>query len=190
MLNWSVYNYLYYSGTNSYLGVSVADNNIYYMGPDGQLQNEGPLSYWLPISGCSPITTPSLSHIAGGNRIKLQHFQAADGVNGRGCEAEVGNEGAQAYLPGIYSVSTATRSRVSQNTPSCAHGDAVSFIVTGGEAVALHQGNILPQNISNINTYQHPTQALSLTNIDHLRHDVSRAGFLVWLSVLPRHPQP
>ena len=178
MLNSGVYNYRYYPGTNSYLGVSVADNNVYYLGPDGQLLNEGPLSYWLPQSGCSPLAQTSPRSVAGHNPIRLQHFQAEDGINGKGCEAELGNEGAQAYLPSMYSVSTASRGYARQNTPSCAHGNAVSFIVTGGEAVALHQGNILPQNISTINTYQHPTKALSLTNIDHLRHDVSRVGFL------------
>jgi len=49
---WSVYSYRYYSATNAYLGVSVADNHVYYMGADGNLQDVGPLSQWLPLAAC------------------------------------------------------------------------------------------------------------------------------------------
>jgi hypothetical protein len=49
---WSVYNYRYYSATNAYLGVSTTDNHVYYQGLDGVLQDEGPLSKWLPLAGC------------------------------------------------------------------------------------------------------------------------------------------
>ena len=46
------YTYRYYSTNNAYLGVSSADNHVYYMGPDGILLNEGPESNWLPKAGC------------------------------------------------------------------------------------------------------------------------------------------
>ncbi len=49
---WSVYTYRHYTGTNSYLGVSSADKHVYYLGPDGFMQDEGALSHWLPIAGC------------------------------------------------------------------------------------------------------------------------------------------
>ena len=49
---WSPYTYRYYSATKAYLGVSSADGHVYYQGPDGQSQDEGPLSYWLPLAGC------------------------------------------------------------------------------------------------------------------------------------------
>jgi hypothetical protein len=49
---WSNYTYRYYSATNTYLGISSIDNHVYYMGPDGNSQNEGPLSDWLPKAGC------------------------------------------------------------------------------------------------------------------------------------------
>jgi hypothetical protein len=49
---WSVYTYRYYAGTRIYLGVSSADNHVYYMGADGQLQNAGPTSTWFPQAGC------------------------------------------------------------------------------------------------------------------------------------------
>ncbi|PTN13272.1 amidohydrolase family protein [Nitrosomonas aestuarii] len=49
----NAYSYRYYSSTNTYLGVSSADNHVYYMkAEDGLLQNAGPLSNWLPVSGC------------------------------------------------------------------------------------------------------------------------------------------
>jgi hypothetical protein len=48
----TVYIYRHYSATNAYLGVSSTDNHVYYMGSDGSLQDEGALSYWLPLAGC------------------------------------------------------------------------------------------------------------------------------------------
>lgn len=55
-----VYTYRYYSATNTYLGVSSADNNVYYLGPDGKLQNEGPLSDWLPKASCPTPAPPQI----------------------------------------------------------------------------------------------------------------------------------
>jgi len=49
---WTEYHYRYYSATNAYLGVSSKDGNVYYMGADGLMHNEGPLSSWLSQSGC------------------------------------------------------------------------------------------------------------------------------------------
>ena len=51
-LVWSEYTYRYYSDTNTYLGVSSADNHVYYILQDGVLQDAGPLSYWLTQSSC------------------------------------------------------------------------------------------------------------------------------------------
>lgn len=51
-LVWSNYTYRYYADTNTYLGVSSTDSDVYYMGPDGLLWNEGPSSYWLTKAGC------------------------------------------------------------------------------------------------------------------------------------------
>ena len=49
----SLYSYRYYSATKIYLGVSSADNHVYYLKEaDGLLQDKGPLSNWLPMSGC------------------------------------------------------------------------------------------------------------------------------------------
>jgi hypothetical protein len=48
----SNYLYRYYSKTNAYLGVSSADNNVYYLGPNAQLQNVGSVASWLPKAGC------------------------------------------------------------------------------------------------------------------------------------------
>lgn len=48
----SPYTYRYYSATNTYLGVSSADDHVYYLGADGVLQDVDSLSYWLPIAGC------------------------------------------------------------------------------------------------------------------------------------------
>ncbi|MDD5461871.1 MAG: hypothetical protein PHG00_09600 [Methylococcales bacterium] len=52
------YTYRYYPGSNTYVGVSSADNHVYYLGPDGVLQDEGDLSVWLAASGCGPRPYP------------------------------------------------------------------------------------------------------------------------------------
>ena len=49
---WNVYNYRYYSATKVYLGVSSLDNHVYYVPENGQMQDEGPISFWLPKADC------------------------------------------------------------------------------------------------------------------------------------------
>lgn len=47
------YSYRFYPATKTYLGVSAVDNHVYYMkAENGLLQDEGPLSNWLPLAGC------------------------------------------------------------------------------------------------------------------------------------------
>jgi len=49
----NLYSYRYYPETKTYVGISAADNHVYYMkAEDGLLQDEGPLSNWIPLSGC------------------------------------------------------------------------------------------------------------------------------------------
>ena len=50
------YTYRYYAGTNTYLGASSLDNHVYYMGPDGEMQDEGDMYKWIALAGCqSPL---------------------------------------------------------------------------------------------------------------------------------------
>ena len=46
------YVYRYYKASNTYVGASFADSHVYYLGPDGVLQDEGDLSTWLVSAGC------------------------------------------------------------------------------------------------------------------------------------------
>lgn len=48
----STYYYRYYKNTNSYVGISSANNHVYYVGPNGNLQDVGNLSNWLTTAGC------------------------------------------------------------------------------------------------------------------------------------------
>ena len=48
----SPYTYRYYQNTNVYVGVSSSNNHVYYLGPDGLLQDKGNLSGWLTKAGC------------------------------------------------------------------------------------------------------------------------------------------
>ena len=61
----TVYTYRHYSATNAYLGVSTADNHVYYLGPDGNLQDQGPLSYWLPKADCQNAHWASIGPTGG-----------------------------------------------------------------------------------------------------------------------------
>lgn len=54
----SPYTYRHYTGTNAYLGVSSADDHVYYLRPDGTLQDVGSLSTWLGTSGCGERPYP------------------------------------------------------------------------------------------------------------------------------------
>lgn len=49
------YYYRYYSGSNAYLGISSADNHVYYLGSAGLL-DVGPQQAWLGTSGCLTYT--------------------------------------------------------------------------------------------------------------------------------------
>ncbi len=46
------YSYRYFAGSNSYVGVSINDNHVYYLNASGNLLDVGPLSGWLVTSGC------------------------------------------------------------------------------------------------------------------------------------------
>ena len=48
----SVFDYRYYPGTQSYVGVSSTDNHVYYQGPDGNRIDEGPWTSWLATANC------------------------------------------------------------------------------------------------------------------------------------------
>ena len=53
------YDYRYYAGTNTYLGISRSDNHVYYQDSTG-LHDAGPLSDWLPQASCEPKPTQCL----------------------------------------------------------------------------------------------------------------------------------
>lgn len=44
--------YRNYSATNTFLGVSPANNHVYYSAENGSMQDEGPLSNWLSLATC------------------------------------------------------------------------------------------------------------------------------------------
>ncbi len=46
------FKYRYYSATNNYLGVTLVDEQVYYMDGNGAMAFEGPLSLWLKLAGC------------------------------------------------------------------------------------------------------------------------------------------
>lgn len=48
----SGYTYRYYATSKAYVGVSSIDHNVYYMGADGILTNQGSLTTWLTKAGC------------------------------------------------------------------------------------------------------------------------------------------
>ncbi|MFM8331739.1 MAG: hypothetical protein ACKN9T_08625 [Candidatus Methylumidiphilus sp.] len=106
---------------------------------------------------------------------KVQHFQAISGINGAGCKAEVGAKGIKAYLPGNYTASTV--STLTTATPVCAR-NGIAFNLMAGQAATVRPYSATEQTLPATNTYRHPAKGVSLTNIDHLRHDIDRAGLL------------
>lgn len=49
---YQTYYYRYYPGTRAYVGVSAADNQVYYLAPNGTMSAVGALSTWLALAGC------------------------------------------------------------------------------------------------------------------------------------------
>lgn len=48
----TLYTYRYYEKTNVYLGISTADNHVYYLGVDRILKDVGDLASWLKTAKC------------------------------------------------------------------------------------------------------------------------------------------
>jgi len=47
-----VYTYRHYPATNTYLGISSANNDVYYLGSDKVFQDQGSTSNWFTVAGC------------------------------------------------------------------------------------------------------------------------------------------
>ncbi len=110
-----------------------------------------------------------------GSNIKLQHYESRDGANGAGCEAEIGNRGVHALLPGTYQASLV--SRPYEEAPRCV-SNGVTFNVMAGKAVILHQTKLVANSLVPGNRFHDRSRALGLTNVDSYRHGVSEIGFL------------
>ncbi len=61
---WDVYTYRHYPATSAYLGVSYVDYHAYYLGPDGAMQDEGPLSDWTAKACRSPFANAGADQTA------------------------------------------------------------------------------------------------------------------------------
>ncbi|PZN77366.1 MAG: hypothetical protein DM484_14985 [Candidatus Methylumidiphilus alinenensis] len=48
----SPYTYRYYQATNAYVGVSAKDYHVYYLDPNGVMNDVGDLPRWLVKAGC------------------------------------------------------------------------------------------------------------------------------------------
>ncbi len=46
------YTYRYYSKTNAYVGISSDNNHVFYLGPNGVMQDVGALATWLTAAKC------------------------------------------------------------------------------------------------------------------------------------------
>lgn len=59
----SPYIYRYFANTNSYLSVSLANNHVYFLGPnDSKPRDLGSLSDWLKQTGCDPANPVIFIH--------------------------------------------------------------------------------------------------------------------------------
>ena len=106
---------------------------------------------------------------------KLQHFQKRDGINGAGCNAEIGNKGVQAYLPGNYTVSLVPT--LTNTTPKCEHGGIV-FNALSGQGQTIHPGTVTAQELPSANSFRHPNQVSALTSVGPYHHPIDKLAYL------------
>lgn len=154
----------------------------YLLSKANGLDSSHALAFTVTQGKITTIKTATLKfQDSAGQYNRLQHFQAINGINGSGCYAEVGNKGIKAYLPGNYTVSTVPT--LDNAKPRCDR-NGIAFNIMSGEAANIRPSNMTVQSLPTANTFRHPTKALSLTNIDHLRHDIDQVGFLSgWKSI-------
>jgi hypothetical protein len=110
-----------------------------------------------------------------GRWIKLQHWQAKEGVDGAGCEAEIGNAGVHALLPGLYEASLVPFAE--ETALRCAR-NAVAFFAGRGQGMTLRQSSLRENRLTTANSYRYRSGGTAFTTVDPQRYSVTALGFL------------
>ncbi|AUB82069.1 hypothetical protein [Candidatus Thiodictyon syntrophicum] len=110
-----------------------------------------------------------------GRLIKLQHWQSTDGIDGAGCEAEIGNAGVHALLPGLYQATLVASAE--EDPPTCERG-GVAFFAGPGEGLTLRTGTAVESPLTPANTYTYRSGGAALTSVDPQLFNVTSIGIL------------
>jgi hypothetical protein len=133
--------------------------------------------YFRVVEG--EITTIQTATIKFQNRagrwLKLQHWQAKSGVDGAGCEAEIGNTGVHALLPGLYEASLSPV--LEEAEPRCER-TAVAFHAAPGQGTTLRQSSLRESALTPANSYRYRSGGTALTTVNPQRYSVTALGFL------------
>jgi len=135
-----------------------------------------PAYFKVTEGAITTIQTATIKFQSGPGRwVKLQHWQAKSGVNGAGCEAEIGNTGVHAVLPGLYEASLSPV--VAETEPRCER-NAVAFHVAPGQGTTLRQFSLRENALTPANSYPDRSGGTALTTVDPQRYSVTALGFL------------
>lgn len=110
-----------------------------------------------------------------GQWIKLQHWQRTDGVDGAGCEAEIGNAGVHALLPGLYQANLVASP--DEDAPTCERG-GVTFFAAAGKGFTLRPGIATESHLSHANIYTQRSGGAALTSVNPQRFNITSIGIL------------
>lgn len=106
---------------------------------------------------------------------RIQHYQDANGLDGRGCSATVMKQGVRALLPGNYQVNLVNDE--GQNQPQCLSG-GTTINVMAGQGLSLNVRKVAEQTIPAENSFKHPNGVSSLASISRFGADIQQLGLL------------
>lgn len=126
------------------------------------------------------VQTGVVKFNAGAKAHRLQHYQSAGGIDGRGCQAEIVRSGALVVLPSNYQANAVDKAETKSPPPPLCLTTGVTFNVLAGQGVTGSFRSVVNQEPPTSNTYTHPDRKSSLASISNFLGDVSR------LAILPR----
>lgn len=112
---------------------------------------------------------------AGKQFFRIQHYQDANGLNGRGCSSAVMKQGVRAVLPDNYQVNLV--SDAGQSQAQCLSG-GTTINVMAGQGLSVNVRKVAEQTIPAENSFKHPNGVSSLASISRFGADIQKLGLL------------
>lgn len=169
-------------GAASHPSQTVALNRFVSLTPgeygisSGQLDQGYTLRFAVQQGLTTNLPLASVKFAAGaGQWYRLQHYQPRNGIDGRGCHAEVVKRGVRAVLPGFYQIKMVDSATANQ--PGCSPG-GTTINLMAGDSVSARTYKLANQTIPRDNSYLHPNGVSALTAISGFQHPVDRLALL------------